>query len=199
MHSSITEFTPSFVHLFREQIGLNDDEFAEFASHFKKVSVSKKEFYLRSGEICDQKAYLHKGCMRNFVIDERGHERILYFAFEDWWVGDLESYYNDVPGTNYLQALEDCELLVIRKSDFQKMEKSITKLQLWYAVKMVPAAGASRKKLEEMKTQTAEARYLAMIEKQPLIFQRVPLQYIASYLNIEPQSLSRLRKRLSRK
>ncbi len=66
-------------------------------SCFDLCNYSKKEYYLRAGEHCKAKAYLNKGCARNFIIDEQGHERILFFAFEDWWIGDFESYYTGNP------------------------------------------------------------------------------------------------------
>lgn len=188
-----------FFTLFEEKFGLDQNELELFVSHFSKRIIPKKDFYLRAGQVCNCKAYLNKGCIRNFVVDDKGHERILFFAFEDWWVGDFESYYSGKPGTNYVQALEDCELLVIAKERFEKLVERIPKLNQWYAIKMVPAASASKKRIEELKTLTPEERYLALLEKQPFIFQRVPLQYIAAYLNIEPQSLSRMRNRLSKK
>lgn len=193
------DINPLFFTLFEEKFGLDQNELELFVSHFSKRIIPKKDFYLRAGQVCNCKAYLNKGCIRNFVVDDKGHERILFFAFEDWWVGDFESYYSGKPGTNYVQALEDCELLVIAKERFEKLVERIPKLNQWYAIKMVPAASASKKRIEELKTLTPEERYLALLEKQPFIFQRVPLQYIAAYLNIEPQSLSRMRNRLSKK
>lgn len=178
---------------------MDETELDLFISHFSIKNISKKEYYLKAGQICNCKAYLNKGCIRNFVVDEKGHERILFFAFEDWWVGDFESYYSGNPGTNYVQALEDCELFIVPKEVFEKLSKQIPKLNQWSTIKIVPAASASKKRLEELKTHTPEERYRTLLEKQPFIFQRVPLQYIAAYLNIEPQSLSRMRNRLSKK
>lgn len=199
MDINIQEINPKFSSLFRDKFGLDNDELDLFVSNFHHKTILKKHFYLRAGQICNAKAYLNKGCIRNFVVDEKGHERILFFAFEDWWVGDFESYYSGQSGTNYVQALEDCELLIISKDKFEKLEEQIPKLKQWYVIKMVPASIASKKRFEELKTLTPEERYIALLEKQPFIFQRVPLQYIAAYLNIEPQSLSRMRNRLSKK
>lgn len=89
--------------------------------------------------------------------------------------------------------------MTIPKDTFGKLEEQIPKLKQWYAIKMVPAASASKKRIEELKTLSPEERYKTLLEKQPFIFQRIPLQYIAAYLNIEPQSLSRMRNRLSKK
>ena len=164
-----------------------------------RKTINKKDYYLKAGECCHSKAYLNKGCARNFVLDEQGHERILFFAFEDWWLGDFDSYYSGKPGTNYIQMLEDSELLVISKENFQKAEQEIPKLKQWYTTKMLRSASSSINRIEEMKTLSAKERYLKLLDKQPHIFQRIPLQHIASYLNIEPQSLSRMRNRLTNK
>lgn len=194
-----TNINPKFIELFKEIFGFNNKEFDKFLSCFYLKYLSKKDYFLQAGEISRAKAYLNKGCARNFVIDEHGHEKIMSFAFEDWWLADFESYYNGTKGTHYIQMLEDSELFIISKESFQKMEDEIPKLKQWYTYKMTRSVGAVRKRIEDMKTLTPEERYLKLIKKQPQIFQRVPLQYIASYLNIEPQSLSRIRKRLTKK
>ena len=199
MKDELKNINHKFVELFRQTFTFTEEEFALFLSYFTVKTVTKKDYYLRAGECCHSKAYLNKGCARNFVLDEQGHERILFFAFEDWWLGDFDSYYSGKPATNYIQLLEDSELLVISKENFQKAEKEISKLTQWYTFKMLRSASASRNRIEEMKTLSAEERYLKLIENQPHIFQRIPLQHIASYLNIEPQSLSRMRNRLTKK
>ena len=199
MEVELKKINPKFVELFRQTFAFTEEEFALFLSFFHSKTICKKEYYLRAGELCKAKAYLNKGCARNFVVDEKGHERILFFPFEDWWLGDFDSYYSGKPATNYVQMLEDSELLVISKEHFQKAEQEIPKLKQWYSSKMLSSASAARNRIEEMKTLSAEELYLKLLEKQPHIFQRIPLQYIASYLNIEPQSLSRMRNRLLNK
>jgi len=199
MSIELKDINPKFIELFRQTFAFTEDEFASFLSFFTVKNIAKKEYYLRAGECCQSKAYVNKGCTRNFVIDEQGHERILQFAFEDWWLGDMESYYSGKPATSYIQMLEDTEVLVISKENFLKSELEIPKLKQWYAHKMLRSASASITRITEMKTLSCEERYLHLLEKQPHIFQRIPLQYIASYLNIEPQSLSRMRSRLTNK
>lgn len=199
MQDELKNINQKFVELFRQTFAFSEEEFALFLSYFTIKTIAKKDYYLRAGECCHSKAYLNKGCARNFVLNEQGHERTLFFAFEDWWLGDFDSYYSGKPGTNYIQMLEDSELLVISKENFQKAEQEIPKLKQWYSFKMLRSVSASRNRIEEMKTLSAEERYLKLIETQPHIFQRIPLQHIASYLNIEPQSLSRMRNRLTGK
>ena len=188
---------PKFVELFMQTFGFKDKEFALLMSGFRVQEVCRREVYLTAGQISNEKAYLNKGCARNYVVDEKGHERIVSFAFEDWWLADFESYYSGNPGSTYIQMLEDSELLVISKEKWQHLEREIPKLKLWYTIKVTRHASALTKGMEDLRTLSPEDRYLNLLKKQPLVLQRVPLQYVAAYLNIEPQSLSRMRKRLT--
>lgn len=188
---------PQFVELFTRTFGFTDKEFASLISGFRAKEVRKREVYLTAGQISNAKAYLNRGCARNYVVDEKGHERIVSFAFEDWWLADFESYYSGNPGSTYIQMLEDSELLVISKEKWQHLEREIPKLRQWYSVKVTRHASALTRGIEDLRTLTPEDRYLNLLKDQPLVLQRVPLQYVAAYLNIEPQSLSRMRKRLT--
>lgn len=188
---------PKFTALFRDTFGMNENEFEMLLSCFEVKLIPKKEFYLKPGKACRHKAYVNKGCLRNYVIDEQGHERVLFFPMEDWWVADIDSYYSGEPATNYIQAIEDCELLEISKENFRLLETKIPKLSQWYSVKMTRRATTVNRRMEELKTMSPKERYLDLLKTRPDIFQRIPLQYIASYLNIEPQSLSRLRKQIA--
>ena len=199
MNIELENINPKFIELFRQTFAFTKEEFALFLSRFTVKTIAKKDYFLRAGDCCHSKAYLNKGCTRNYVIDDQGHERILHFAFEDWWLGDMESYYSGKAASTYIQMLECSELLVISKESFLRSEQEIPKLKLWYTHKILRAASASMNRIVEMKTLSAELRYRQLLEKQPHIFQRIPLQYIASYLNIEPQSLSRMRNRLTNK
>src|SRR6187399_2061690 len=180
MEPDLKNINHKFVELFRQTFAFTEEEFVLFLSYFSVRTFTKKDYYLRAGECCHSKGYLNKGCTRNYVVDEKGHERILFFSFEDWWLGDFDSYYSGKPATNYVQMLEDSELLIISKENFQRSEQEIPKLKQWYSSKMLSSASAARNRIEEMKTLSAEERYLKLLEKQPHIFQRIPLQYIAS-------------------
>jgi CRP-like cAMP-binding protein len=176
-----------------------DEEFELLISHFKLEFIPQKYFYLKAGQTSKQKAYINKGSTRTFTIDAKGHEHILFFSFEDWWIADFESYYTQQPAKQYIQAMEDCELLCISKCDLDKLEEQIPKLKGLFEEKRQKMIFATMNNLNEVKSLTPEERYLNLVKKHPHIFQRIPLQYIASYLDIEPPSLSRLRSRLSKK
>jgi CRP-like cAMP-binding protein len=187
---------PRFTRLFKETFGFSEEEFNHLLSRFTIMRLCKKEFYLKPGMVADFKGYINKGCMRTYSLDPQGHERITLLSFEDWWAGDIESYYSGQLSSVYVQALEDCELLHISKADFSLLETEIPKLKQWYTLKLARRASESMKRMSEMNSSSLQDSYLKLLETSPEVFQRVPLQYIASYLNVEPQSLSRMRKRL---
>ncbi|MDH5381530.1 MAG: Crp/Fnr family transcriptional regulator [Cyclobacteriaceae bacterium] len=187
---------PKFKSAFVDSYGFTEDEYALLLSYFDLKYVKKKEFYARAGIVCKHKTYLNKGCMRNFTIDEQGHERVLFFHFEDWWVGDFDSFYSGKPSVCNFQALEDCEILEITQKDFNYLKTRIPKLNIWLADKHTKKAIANSQKMVEIKTLSLEERYERLLCQEPEVVNRIPLQYIASYLNVEPQSLSRVRKNI---
>lgn len=192
-----SEVSAQFVDLFMNKMKFTDDEFKLMLSFFRREYVPRKFYFLKAGQVAKYKAYINKGSVRNFTTDEKGGEHILYFSFEDWWVGDLESFYNQQPATINVQAMEDCEILCLPKTDMERLGAEIPKLAQLFAEKEKKSLFSHIQRLQEVKSLSAETRYLNLINKHPEIFQRIPLQYIAMYLDIEPQSLSRLRKRLS--
>jgi CRP-like cAMP-binding protein len=199
MEINRSELSPIFINLFLDTLKFTDAEFELVLSHFKLELIPRKCFYLKAGNISKQKAYINKGCMRTFTIDAKAHEHILFFSFEDWWLADFESYYTQEPAKQYIQAMENCELLCIAKTDLDKLEEEIPKLKIFFQQKKQKMIFATMNNLREVKSLTPEERYLNLLNKHPHIFQRIPQQYIAAYLDIEPPSLSRLRSRLSKK
>jgi CRP-like cAMP-binding protein len=199
MEINRSELSPMFINLFLDTMKFTDAEFELVLSHFKLELIPRKCFYLKAGNISKQKAYINKGCTRTFTIDAKAHEHILFFSFEDWWLADFESYYTQEPSKQYIQAMEDCELLCISKTDLDKLEEGIPKLKIFFQQKKQKMIFATINNLREVKSLTPEERYLNLLNKHPHIFQRIPQQYIAAYLDIEPPSLSRLRSRLSKK
>jgi CRP-like cAMP-binding protein len=182
--------------LFRQKFQLDNDQLALISDKFRPTKIDKKDFYLKQGDIAKSKAFLVKGAVRFFYLDNNLKENTLFFRFENMWLGDIESYYEQTPSKISIQALEDTELLIMNKTDFAILQQQIPALEKWYAINAVKMYASLFNKLVEAKLRTPEEKYLHLLDNEPQIFQRVSLQHIAAYLEIEPQSLSRLRKRL---
>lgn len=189
---------PRFTAKLRLQAEFTDVELAEFMTQWEVRTVRRKDHYLREGEICHATAYVNKGCLRRYVLGDNGKESILNFALDDWWIGDLESFFNKTPTRFYIQALEDSELLLLSRENFQRACTRYPKYKAFHDEKMHRSYFATLKRMSLEATGSVEERYLQLEKDMPQLFQRVPLHYIASYLGIEPESLSRLRRRLAK-
>ncbi|MEX0780555.1 MAG: Crp/Fnr family transcriptional regulator [Balneolales bacterium] len=168
-----------------------------FCSYFSELLI--KNYFLEDGAVSEKKGYIKKGCTRSFIIDEEGKEHILFFGFEDSWLYDHESFRFGKSGVQNIQALEDTELLVINRSDWFSLRNEIPGLALWQTEKVEKMTAEIMRLLTEIKCTPPEDRYLKLFATHPAIFQRIALRHIASYLNIEPPSLSRIRRRIAKK
>ncbi|GIV32797.1 MAG: cAMP-binding protein [Chitinophagales bacterium] len=177
-------------------ISITRRDFDKLTPFFKPLYLKKKDFLFRQNEVCRYIAFVHKGCLRNYHIDNKGEEQIIYFALEDWWVADLQSFFLNIPSQFNLQALENCELLAASKPDFEQAFIAVPVFEKFYRIKTQIAYTSSQQSLVE-KSETAEDRYIKLLKTAPGLVQRVPQRYLASYLGIKPQSLSRIRKKIS--
>ncbi len=175
----------------------SNEDFEKLTSIFTVVPLKKKEFFTVQGDHCRYLAFVNEGCLRAFHTDDKGDEFTMYFAFLNWWVGDKTSFYSDVPARFSTQALEDSEIFQADKKKWEDALEQIPFFEKWYRVKTRKSYEATQQKIINTQTESAEEKYLKLLKNNPEIVQRIPQHYIASYLGIKPQSLSRIRKNLS--
>ena len=180
----------------REIAGLTEEEINLYMSFLVRKSIAKKDHFLMAGEVSTSVAYVNEGCLRRYILDNHSKETILNFALEDYWIGDLESLITQKPTIYYVQALEDSELFLLSRKNLFRANEEIPKFKKFHDDKVQRNHYYSLKRLSIAKSATPEEKYLSLIKEQPQLFQRIPQHYIASYLGIEPESLSRLRKRI---
>ena len=190
------QFPSSLGGFFQETFQLTNHEMSLISDKFQYRHLAKKDFYLHQGQIIQSKAFLLQGVVRIYYTDDNLKENVLFFRFENSWLGDVESYHEQTPSRINIQAIEPCEIAVISKSDFHGLEQYIPALHQWYSANAVKMYASLFNKLIEAKLRTPEEKYLHILRHEPQILHRVPLQDIAAYLEIEPQSFSRLSKRM---
>lgn len=190
---------PKFQEMLRGSLALSPNEIKEFLSYWEIKSLNKKEHLLTAGEICQFRAYVNWGCFRRYIISDNGKESVVHFGTEDWWVGDLESFVLNKPSRYHIQALEISEVLTITQKKSDLLDQKYPNWKTLHSDKVQRSYFATLNRASLAKIDSPEEKYLQLIKEQPNLFQRIPLHYIASYLGIEPESLSRLRKRLTEK
>jgi CRP/FNR family transcriptional regulator, anaerobic regulatory protein len=184
---------------FEETDHFTDEEFNAFVSFLTPVVLKKKEFFTRQGEACKYLAYVNSGCLRAYYTDNKGDDFTMYFAFQNWWTGDKTSFYSQTSSRFSVQALEDTEVFRADKTNWEKALSEIPVFEKWYLVKTRKSYEAAQQKLIDNQTESAEEKYRKLLKNAPEIVQRIPQHYIASYLGIKPQSLSRIRKNITLK
>tara|TARA_R110002020_G_scaffold466202_1_gene688588 strand:- start:161951 stop:162544 length:594 start_codon:yes stop_codon:yes gene_type:complete len=164
--------------------------------YFKCISMSKDTLLEEAGSIPKYHNFIVSGHMRNFHINEKGEEVTVDLNEGPRFFTSYFHFVNQTVSNENLHCITDCELLRIAHSDTEKSVKtSITQRE--YTIKLFQQLMQEEKqRMNDMATLNAEQRYLKLVHSKPNVNKNVPLKYIASYLGIKPESLSRIRRDL---
>jgi CRP-like cAMP-binding protein len=188
MQESIQNYISKFVNLTAEELSV-------VKACMQLREIPKKTMLLNAGDICNFEAYVLKGCIREYFIDHKGQELTLEFAVEDWWVSDITSFENQTPSIMYIETLEDCEILVLSRASKDELLARVPKLERMFRLMIQRHLSVLQKRLFRTVSYTAMDKFEEFLKRYPSLPQRVPQHYIASYLGITPEFLSKLRKR----
>ncbi|MES2397031.1 MAG: Crp/Fnr family transcriptional regulator [Bacteroidota bacterium] len=193
----IKEFDSTlFLEELQKRISIPEGEFEKFFELWEFKHFNRNEFILKAGEIPKFSIFVLKGCLRQYIVNEKGEESIVYFAEERHWIGDLPSMRSRTISNFNFQAIEECELLTISADNW---EQAFTKFPWWTEAHLTGYqkwASMLQQQMADLRTKTGEVRYLNLLKAKPGLFQRVPQHFIASYLGISPETLSRIRKKI---
>jgi len=182
-----------------DRMTLNSEQLDLVQRYFVPRHLEKGDFILREGEIAKYGAFVESGCLRSYVIDNKGREHVIKFAPETWWLTDIDSIINQTPSLYFMDALEPSEILLIDFVAHQKIAELIPAFNTAFQAGQQKHTAAKDRRIIASLTATAEERYLHFLDTYPSIAQRVPQHMLASYLGITPETLSRIRKRWSQK
>jgi CRP-like cAMP-binding protein len=188
-----------FFQKFNEKVPLTPEEEAFIKQYLTPKKLRKKQYFLQEGDVCKHTAFVEKGALRAYVLDEEGKEHITAFALEGWSIGDIPSFQKGDPATLNIDALEDCELVLISKAAHEELLQKMPKYETHMRITITNAYIALQKRMTNMISLPLEERYKAFIQMHQNIFQRVPQHMIASFMGLSPETLSRVRSRISSK
>jgi CRP-like cAMP-binding protein len=180
-----------------KRVHLTDEEFNICTGFFIPRTIRKHQFLLNEGDVCRYFGYVNSGCLRIYTIDNKGAEHIIQFAIEDWWASDLNSFLSGLPANYNIEALHDSELLLLDKSTRDELLNACPKMERFFRILLEANYVATHKRVADSLSDSAEERYLKFIKTYPELYEKVPQHFIASYLGITPQSLSRIRKEMT--
>lgn len=161
--------------------------------------VPKKTIMLHEGEMCNFEDFVIKGCVRKYYIDPNGFEVILQFAIENAWVSDISfSIYEEKPSKLFIETLEDCEFLSFTPEAKEELFERAPRFERAFRILLQRHLAVTQNRLFTTISKTAMEKYLDFLEVYPTLPQRIAQHYIASYLGISAEFLSKTRTKLAR-
>jgi CRP-like cAMP-binding protein len=179
------------------KIPVTENDLKNIESFFVPKTIQKGQFVLRMNEVCQYTCFVVKGCLRSYVIDDKGKEHIIQFAPENWWISEQISLLNKEPAMYYIDAVEDTQFLAVDRDFFKEFHRVIPAARDMSERLQLNSLRSFQKRLISHLSATGEDRYLSFIKTYPSLALRLPQKMIASYLGVTPESLSRIRKELA--
>ncbi|WP_333863743.1 Crp/Fnr family transcriptional regulator [Sphingobacterium sp.] len=179
-------------------VSIDEGEKEFVAELFHEKKFVKGEYFLKEGDVCRYVGFMISGVMRYYINDD-GEEKTYGFAKESDFVCNNESFLPQQPSRQIIQALEDCTLLVIGYNDLQKFYTSLKNGERFGRMVIEQVFVKTLQGLNSFYTDSPELRYEKFVKEYPDLLQRIPQYYIASYVGVKPQSLSRIRSRNTRR
>ncbi len=188
MRESLHKYISSYyIQLSREEISVFEDILT-----YKKIK--KKELIAENGRVCQKVLFVSEGYFRFYHIDSKGNEITSDFYFAPSFITSYTSFIAGTPSFVNVQAMSDMEVLEFAKKDLYGLYDKYPKIERLGRLIAEEVVVISEEHLFLLLNQTAEMRYKRLLEKHPQYVNTIPLQYIASYLGITQETLSRIRK-----
>jgi len=178
---------------------LPDGTCEAFSELMYPKSFDKKDHLNQEGQPCRYIYFIRKGACHSYMTDEQGEKHTVRFALEGHWISDLYGFFSGDASLYSIEALEPTEVLMINKDGFQKACDDLPIFDRFFRILLQNAYVSTTYRLAKTKTVSAEELYKEFSDLHPDLLQRIPQYIIASYLGVKPQSLSRIRKDISRK
>ena len=175
---------------------LNEQQIELVKNNVSVLKLAKGEYFSEAGKIARKVAFVNEGILRVCYYNNEGEEITRYFVDENNFAVDLNSFNNRIPSSEYIQAIIPCELYVLSIENLRNLSNTIVS---WDSIidKITNKALIEKvNRISPMLAEDAKTRYLEFFKRFPNLANRVPINYLASYIGITKYSLSRIRKDL---
>ncbi|MEX0609648.1 MAG: Crp/Fnr family transcriptional regulator [Balneolaceae bacterium] len=183
---------------FHQHVSLTNEEWELCKNNFRPKRMLKRQFLLQEGDVCRELAFVEKGALYSYSVDSKGNQHVIRFAFDGWWMANLQSFFTGDPSRLNIELLEDSELLVLDLKNHETLLEKIPAYERYHRIIIQNAYVALQQRVENALGLTAEEKYSRLIKQSPEFMNRVPLHLVASYLGVSPETLSRVRASFSR-
>lgn len=182
-------------HHIQSLIEISEDELNPIDLFFERQTVPRKKFLLQEGNVCRFVAFLERGAVRHFHT-KNGDEKTCDISFEGRWVTDFQSFNTQQPAVINLQALEDSSFIIIQRDRLNALYAQYPKYETFGRLIAEQIAQRATEIAMSLSSDRPEERFRKLMLSQSDMFQRVPQKYIANFLGVSPETLSRIRHRI---
>jgi CRP-like cAMP-binding protein len=178
----------------QQKVTLNVKDKVLLNEYFTPKKLRKKQYLLQQGDVCKSMAFVAKGLLRTYNIDDNGQQHMSIFGWEGWWLSDFNSFLSGEPAVFDIDAIEDSELLLISREDYEKITITIPIMDRYFRILYQNSLVTKEQRLMRNISHTAEEKYLHLVKSNPELIARVSQNLIASYLGLAPETISRIKK-----
>lgn len=182
-----------------KHIQLTPEEERFLIGSFVSRQVKQNDFLEEQGEPTQYFMFVNTGCLMTYHSDADDHDYVMQFAMPGWWTGDLASISKGIPSELSTRALSDGEVLLITRNGLDQLLEKHTRFERFYRILFQNSLITQQRRILQNLSAPAEERYKNFTKKYPTLEQFVPQKYIASYLGITPEFLSKIRRKLMEK
>lgn len=175
-----------------QHIRLSTEEETYFTGLLKKKKLKRKQFLVQEGEINTYQAFVTEGCLRSYSIDKNGFEHIQQFAPPNWWIGDMYSLLSQKPGTLYIDAIFDSEIILLLRTDLDKLYQTVPKFERYFRILAENSLASYQHRLMDNLGLSAKDRYNNFCRSYPSLIESLPQKQVAAYIGVTPEFLSKM-------
>jgi len=187
-----------FKHI-EEKVSLTATDKEMINTFFIRKRIRKKQYLLQEGDVCKYLSFIATGLVRTYNVDEKGDEHMSVFGWEGWWISDFNSFLSEVPAMFYIDAIEDSEVLMISRSDYDTLTLQVPIMDRYFRILFQNSLVTKERRLMSSITHSAQQKYVQLLNSNPEIINKIPQNMVASYLGIAPETLSRIKRNLTYK
>ena len=181
-----------------QQFNYESDEEVEFVrSHLSVQKFEKGDYFLKNGQVQTYMGFVYSGLLRRYYLNEKGNEITTGFTKEDQFVTDYPAFIRQQPTKYFIQCLEPCLIVLISYEAIQESYRKFPNSDMQGRLIAEKVLTILSDRVEGFLFNTAEERYLEFLAENEDLMNRISLTHLSSFLGIERQSLSRIRKRIA--